>query len=68
MSNWKDTAAIICREVLDILDSNETNYVKCDEIRDLINSWVTVNNLNVENVQRDGNVYMLQIEEEKEGE
>lgn len=52
--------AIICQEVLDILDLPEdAPRVKCVEIRDLIDSWVSANSLNIGAVQKQEGVYLI---------
>jgi len=57
--------AIICREVLDILDlPDESSMTKCLDIRDLIDSWVTANDLDVGAVKRQSGLYMIEMNKE----
>lgn len=53
-------ATIICREVLDILDSELKPDFKLKETRDLIASWVNANKLNIAAVQRMKGMYRLE--------
>jgi hypothetical protein len=63
-SNEARLLVIICREVLDILDLPEdASQVKCVQIRDLIDSWVTANDLELQAVKRKGGVYVIEIKE-----
>jgi hypothetical protein len=63
-SNETRLLAIICKEVLDILDSpDESSMTKCLDIHDLIDSWVTANNLELQAVKRQGGVYTIKIKE-----
>lgn len=66
-SNEAQLLAIVCREVLDILNlPEEAPRVKCVQIRDIIDSWVTANDLEVEDVKKQGGFYVIEIKKEGE--